>query len=294
MENQMSFGYYPGCSLHATAKEYEYSMRAVCNTFNVALEEVEDWNCCGATPAHTTKEELGIALPYANIVNASKQGLENIIAPCAACYNRLKIADYEVKHSPIIKERMNYIIGETAERDLRIINILEFFRDVYGIANIQAAVRKPLKDLKVACYYGCLLVRPGKILQFDDEEDPASMDELISALGGTPVEWSCKTECCGGSHAIPMKEIVLELVKKILNSARIAGADCISVACPLCQANLDMRQNQINKKYGTDFKFPVLYITQLIGLALNIPTKDLGMNSHFINPLKILKNYQII
>jgi heterodisulfide reductase subunit B len=288
----MNFGYYPGCSLHATAKEYRASMEAVCNVFNIKLEEVEDWNCCGATPAHTTKEELGIALPYANIVNASKQGLENVIAPCAACYNRLKIADHEVNHSAGMRERMNFIIGETAEKDLRIINILEFFRDIYGIENIKAIVKKPLKDLKVASYYGCLLVRPGKILQFDDEEDPISMDELISALGGTPVEWSCKTECCGGSHAIPMKGIVLNLVKKILNSARIAGADCISVACPLCQANLDMRQNQINKKYGTDFKFPVLYITQLIGLALDISPKELGLNSHFVNPTEMLNKFK--
>ena len=120
------------------------------------------------------------------------------------------------------------------------------------------------------------------------------MDELISALGGVPVEWSCKTECCGGSLAIPMKGIVLDLVKKILNSARIAGADCISVACPLCQANLDMRQNQINKKYGTDFKFPILYITQLIGLALDILPKELGLNGHFVNPTEILKKYQLV
>jgi heterodisulfide reductase subunit B len=289
----MSFGYYPGCSLHATAKEYDASMNAVCKAIDIQLEEVEDWNCCGATPAHTTKEELGIALPYANIVNASKQGIENVIAPCAACYNRLKIAGYEVKHSPALKERMNFIIGETTEKDLRIINILEFFRDVYGIENIKAIVKKPLKDLKVACYYGCLLVRPGKILQFDDEEDPTSMDELISALGGVPVEWSYKTECCGGSHAIPMKGIVLDLVNKILNSARIAGADCISVACPLCQANLDMRQNQINKKYGTDFKFPILYITQLIGITLGIPAIELGIKSHFVNPTEMLNKFKL-
>lgn len=269
------------------------SMRAVCNAFNIQLEEVEDWNCCGATPAHTTKEELGVALPYANIVNASKQGLENIIAPCAACYNRLKVADYEVHHSSSMKERMNFIIGETAEKDLRIINILEFFKDVYGLDKVKAAVKKPLKDLKVASYYGCLLVRPGKILQFDDEEDPTSMDELISALGGTPVEWSCKTECCGGSHAIPMKGIVLDLVKKILTSAQNVGADCIAVACPLCQANLDMRQDQINIKYGTNFKFPILYITQLLGLAIDIPTKELGMNSHFVSPIDVLKKYNL-
>jgi heterodisulfide reductase subunit B2 len=289
----MSFGYYPGCSLHATAKEYGASMEAVCKVFNIKLQEVDDWNCCGATPAHTTKEELGIALPYANIVNASKQGLQNLVAPCAACYNRLKVADYEVHHSKDIKARMEFVIGETAVNDLRIMNILEFFKEQFAIRNLQSEIKQPLKDLKIASYYGCLLVRPGKILQFDDEEDPTSMDDLISVIGATPIQWSSKTECCGGSHAIPMKGIVLDLVKKILDSAKNTGADCIAVACPLCQANLDMRQNQINKKYGTNFNIPVLYITQLIGLALGIPFKELGLDSHFINPNAILRKFDL-
>lgn len=289
----MTFGYYPGCSLHATAKEYSMSMQAVCNVLNVKLNEVEDWNCCGATPAHTTKEELGIALPYANLVNASKQGLENIVAPCAACYNRLKVADHEVHYSEKLKERMNEVVGDVANKDMRIINVIEFFKDVLGLDAVKAVIKKPLKDLKVACYYGCLLVRPNEILKYDDAEDPTSMDELVKTLGGTPVQWGYKTECCGGSHAFPETDIVLGLAKKIFQSAQTNGADLITVACPLCHVNLDMRQAQINKKYGTNFTIPVLYITQLLGLALDVPVKELGLTSHFVNPLKVIEKIQL-
>lgn len=285
----MAYGYYPGCSLHATAKEYNISMRAVCNTLSIDLREVEDWNCCGATPAHTTKEELGIALPYSNLVNASRQGLEDLVAPCAACYNRLKNADYAVSHSSLVKERMNTIVGAVAEKDIRIINILEFFRDVYGQDDLRAAVKRPLSGLNVACYYGCLLVRPSKVLNFDDAEDPRSMDELTGLLGARAVEWSCKTECCGGSHAIPETDIVLELGRRIFSAAEKSGANCIAVACPLCHANLDMRQKQINDRFGTTFRMPVFYITQLIGLALGIPARELGIESHFINSAALLE-----
>jgi heterodisulfide reductase subunit B len=154
-------------------------MRAVCKAFNIELTEVEDWNCCGATPGHTTKEELGLALPYSNLINASKQGLDNIVAPCAACYNRLKSADYSVNNSPLVKERMNQIIGEEKKRDVKIFNVLEFFRDIYGLDKLKNEVKKPLSNLNAACYYGCLLVRPSKVLQFDDEEDPQSMDQIL-------------------------------------------------------------------------------------------------------------------
>jgi heterodisulfide reductase subunit B len=283
----MSIGYYPGCSLHATAKEYDMSMRAVCKTININLEEVEDWNCCGATPAHTTSEELGIALPYSNLVNASKQNLSSLVAPCAACYNRLKVADYRVKNSEKVKQSMDYLTAGASENNVKVLNIIEFFRDVYGFEKLKELVKNPLTDLKVACYYGCLLVRPADIIKFDDPEDPTSMDELIQVLGGTTVDWSHKTECCGGSHAIPKTDIVLELCRKILKAAELAGAECIAVACPLCQANLDMRQTQINKQFNTKFNIPVLYITELIGLALGINYTNLGLNSHFTSTSNI-------
>lgn len=290
----MGYGYFPGCSLHSTAKEFSISTEAVCKEIDIELNEVKDWVCCGATPAHTTKEELGITLPYSNILNASEQGHDSIVAPCAACYNRLKTADHEVHHSEFIKKRVDEILGNEVKQDIKILHILELLRDEYGYEKLKGMIKKPLKDLKVACYYGCLLVRPDNIVNFDDAEDPVSMDELVAVTGATTVQWSHKTECCGASHAIPQTEIVLELCKRILRAAKIAGADCIAVACPLCHVNLDMRQNQINDKFLTEFNTPVLYVTQLLALALGIPYEKLSLSSHFIDPINLLKKKELI
>ena len=290
----MSYGYFPGCSLHSTAKEFSISTEAVCKEIDIQLKEVNDWVCCGATPAHMTKEDLGIALPYSNILNASEQGLDSIVAPCAACYNRLKVADHEVHHSEFIKKRIDDILGNEVKQNVKVLHILELLRDEYGYEKLKGMIKKPLKDLKVACYYGCLLVRPNEVVNFDDVEDPQSMDELVNVTGATSVNWSNKTECCGASHAIPKTEIVLELCKRILNAAKVAGADCIAVACPLCHVNLDMRQEQINSKFLTEFKTPVFYVTQLLAIALGVPYQNLSLNSHFIDPIELLKKKELI
>lgn len=290
----MKYGYFPGCSLHSTAKEFNISTKAVCDEIDVELKEIDNWLCCGATPAHTTKSELGIALPYSNLLNASEQGFESVVAPCAACYNRLKTADYEVHESEIVKNRVDEILGAKAENDVKIFHVLELLRDEYGYGKLKDLIKKPLKNLKVACYYGCLLVRPNNIVNFDDVEEPVSMDELVSITGAVPVQWSHKTECCGASHAIPETEIVLELCKRILNAAKIAGADCIAVACPLCHVNLDMRQQQINDKFLTEFNMPVFYVTQLLALALGVNYNRLSLTSHFVDGLNLLKQKELI
>lgn len=283
----MTYGYFPGCSLHSTAKEYDISLRAICKVLDIELKEIDDWNCCGATPAHTSNEELGIALPYSNLVNASNEGLKDIVAPCASCYNRLKHAQHAVNSSAHIRERMNELAGEL-DSDISILNMPEFIINKIGLDILKAKLLVPLSGITVASYYGCLLVRPSAITHFDDVEDPMSMDTIVETLGGSSAKWSRKTECCGGSLAIPETDIVLELGKTIFNSATLSEADCIVVACPLCQANLDMRQKQINKKYNTNFELPVLYITQLVGLALGISPSKLGLNLLFTSPEKFL------
>jgi heterodisulfide reductase subunit B len=292
----MIYGYYPGCSLHATAKEYDMATRVVCKAIGISLNEVDDWVCCGATPAHTTSEELGIALPMVTVASATKQGLSSIIAPCAACYNRLKSAIYAINNSVHTQQRISEVIGDklNGEIEIKIMHPLEFLRVEYGYKKIKELVKRPLTELKVACYYGCLLVRPPKVVNFDDAEDPTSMDNLIQAIGGTSVTWSHKTECCGASHAIPQPDIVLELTHSIFNSARSAGADCIAVGCPLCHANLDMRMGQVNKRFGTDFNIPILYITQLLGISMDIPFTELGIKSHLVSPIKMLKARKLI
>jgi len=290
----MDYGYFPGCSLHSTAKEFNISTKAVCDEIDIKLKEIDDWVCCGATPAHNTKEELGIALPYSNLLSASGQGLDNVVAPCAACYNRLKTAKHHVNNSETIKNRMTEILGDEINTDIKVFHVLELLRDEYGYEKLKTMVKKPLKDLKVACYYGCLLVRPTDVVNFDDPEDPVSMDDLVTVTGAQPVQWSHKTECCGASHAIPQTNVVLELVRRILNAAKIAGADCIAVACPLCHVNLDMRQSQINNEFMTEFKTPILYITQLVALSLGVDYKKLGFESHFNEPFTLLKEKGII
>ncbi len=289
----MTYGYFPGCSLHATAKEFNQSTQEVCESIGIELEEINDWVCCGATPAHTTKEDLGIALPALSIEQAAKQGLLEVIAPCAACYNRFKTSQYEIKEHAHIKERIINIFNEPLHDNVEIFHIIEMLRDKYSYTKLKEQVTKPLNGLKVVSYYGCLLVRPNHIVNFDDEEDPTSMDELVTLLGGDAIFWSHKTECCGASHAIPQTDIVLELCNNILKAAEIVGADCIAVACPLCHANLDMRQHQINKKFKKNFNIPIVYITQLTGIALNIAVEKLGLTTHFVNPLPVLEKYQL-
>lgn len=287
----MAYGYFPGCSLHSTARDYHLSLESVCEEMQIDLTEVSKWNCCGATPAHTTNQELGIALPYNNLLSAESDGLDTILAPCAACYNRLKCSQHEVNTNEAIRNRMARILGGTLKKDIEVLNILEFLRDRAGLDNLKSRVVRPLKNIKAAPYYGCLLVRPHDVLKFDDPESPQSMDEILMALGAGIAPWNRKTECCGGSMAIPETDIVLELGRTIFNAAHIAEADCIVVACPLCQSNLDMRQRQINRKFNTSYNIPVLYITQMIGLALGIETTRLGLDMLFTYPDKLLKAF---
>ncbi len=290
----MTYGYFPGCSLHATAKEFDMSSREVCGKLQIELRELTKWACCGATPAHTTSQELGMALPFSNLQEAAAEGFDTVVAPCAACFNRLLSADYEVKHSAYYSDRVKYITGGETDINVRILHIIQLFRDEYGYERLKEVISKPLKDLKVANYYGCLLLRPSVIMNFDDPENPSVMEVLTNITGAKSVEWPLKTECCGASLAIPETDVVLALCNKLIESAKKAGADCIAVACPLCHANLDMRQKQINKKFGTNHNMPVLYITQLLGLALGIDPDKLGLKSHLTDPFPVLKTKNIL
>lgn len=283
----MKYAYYPGCALHGTAAEYDKSTKAVCETLGIELEEIPDWNCCGASSAHSTDHLLGLAIPARNLALAEKQGL-NVTAPCAACYQRLKFAEYEIKNNPKNKE----ILAKAVEMDLNgnveVLSTLEAI-GAAGLEAIAAKVKKPLQGLKVASYYGCYLVKPPKICHVDDPENPQLMDDIIQAIGGEKVDWPYKTECCGGSLVFTNTDLCLKLGKDIIDYAMEAGADCIVTACPLCQPNLDMRQGQINKKYGTEINIPIFYFTELMGLAFGYKVSDLGLGKHFVDVEPALK-----
>lgn len=280
----MKIGYYPGCSLSGTGKEYDISLKKVLSFLDIELEEIIDWSCCGATSAHATNHLLSTTLPSRNLALANKQNIDEILAPCAACYNRLIVSQHEVEKNPQIKKATEELFGENNYKSISILNIIELFQKV-GKDKIIEKRQSELKGIKAACYYGCLLVRPFEITGFDDSEQPHSMEELISAAGAIPVDWNFRMECCGASHSIAHKEIVVDLSEKIISDASLHGADVIVVACPMCHSNLDMRQRSMKNNK----KMPVLYLSEFIGLALGIKAEDLGLNLHFISSVSLLE-----
>lgn len=287
----MKFSYYPGCSLHSTAKEYDQSTKAVCAALNIKLEELAGWTCCGATAAHSSDHFLGLALPARNLALLQRTGLD-LAVPCAACYQRLRVAELALASDPRLRQEVARATGETFDNDGKsgtVRSLLEILAGEQARERIEVAVTRPLDGLRVACYYGCLLVRPPDVTGFDDPEQPHSMDDLLTACGATAVDWDYKTECCGASLALSNEAVVLKLIRDILRVAVASGAQCLAVACPLCHSNLDTRQGHVNRAYGEKFNLPVLYFTQLIGLALGLSPRELGLNSHFVDTGPVLK-----
>ncbi len=284
----MKYAYYPGCSLESSAKEYDLSIRACCEFTDVELIEVPDWICCGASSAHATSHLLSIALPAKTLVQTEKMGLHQIIAPCIACLTRLKVANIEMAEDTDLKGKVETVLESDYKGNVRVRNILDVFLNDVGLEKIRKKVVTPLKGLKVACYYGCLLTRPPHIAQFDDVENPQSMDELMRAIGAETVEWSFKTDCCGVSMSLAETDAALVLTNKILEGAKDAGADCVAVACPLCQSNLDLRQKAIGNTFGVFYDLPILYFSQLMGLAFGATTTDVGLEKVIVDPFPVL------
>lgn len=277
----MNYGYYPGCSQTHSAKEFDISLKKVLDKLGVTLEEINDWSCCGATSAHATNHRLASALALRNIVLAGSQGLKNMVAPCAACYNRLLTSQYEIsKHSSLKKETEDLLLSNIPN-DVCVMNILQLFMKT-GLNKITELKVRDLSSLKAACYYGCLLVRPYEITKFDDPEHPESMEKILEAAGISSVEWNFGTECCGAAHSIARKDIVVDLSKRIIDDAIFNGANVIVVACPMCHTNLDMRQKAMKRIYEDYREIPILYLTEILGLALGIDEKELGIDLHYI------------
>lgn len=285
----MKYAYYPGCSLHSTSKEYDMSTKEVANVLGIELVEVPDWVCCGATPAHVTMHLLSQTLPIKNLLNAKQTGLNQMCVCCAACFSRFKIANYNVLNDLEKRQKINQALESDYRGEIAVRHFIEILAQDYGMDNLAKKVVNKLRGLKVVCYYGCLLVRPRKIMQFDDEENPVIMDKIVQITGAQTLDWPGKVECCGASFSLTKTEVVLRVCNDILQMAADVGADCIAVGCPLCQSNLDLRQPEINKKYKKTFEIPVLYFTQLLGLSFGINWKKLGLDKHIVEPVKLLK-----
>ena len=283
----MKISFFPGCSLEGTAREYGESIEAVCETLNIELLELPGWTCCGASSAHSTNEFLSLALPGRNLLIAEEIGMD-LITPCAACFSRLKAAE------KAIIGQAKVVVGISRKGDIRIGHILEFLAQDDFAGEIERRIKVPLKGLKAVSYYGCLLVRPPEVTDAKHCEDPKSLDILVSKLGGESVFWPYKTECCGGSLVLTRVDIIRRLNGRLLDMAREAEADCIVTACPLCQANLDTRQQEIEADKGIKYDIPIFYFTELMGLAFGNREAGKWCSRHFVDPRPLLNAKKLI
>jgi heterodisulfide reductase subunit B len=284
----MKYSYYPGCSAESTARDYHMSILEVARALDIDLAELKGWTCCGSTPAHHTDKLLSVSLPAANLIKVCETGLDMVVS-CAACFNRMKVANYEIRTNPDIKKQVSGILGKEYDGSVKIRHFIEILLEDIGIYRLQNAFTHSLNGLKVASYYGCLLVRPHEVTQFDDPENPTSIDRLIEVMNGQALDWPDKVECCGGGFSLSRTDIVIELTDNILGMAEASGAQCIAVACPMCQSNLDLRQQEINRKKNKNYNLPIVYITQLLGLCLGILPKRLGMKKCIVSPTTIIE-----
>ncbi len=276
----MKIGLYPGCSLNGSARDYNESVFALAKAFDIEFEQVPDWNCCGATAAHNMNKELSLALPARILAAAEKHGLADVVVPCAACYSRLAVTQHELLHDPVLRNRVSEIIGMEFKGTTNIMNVIQFV-DKFIVDKLEPKIKKKF-NYNVACYYGCLMVRPAKILKYDRPEDPQSMDEVMRKIGAKSLDWGYKVECCGAGLSVSKTDMVSKLSGKIIEDATYRGAEAIIVACPMCHSNLDMRRGDINSYWKTKFNIPVIYLTQAIGLAVGLTEKEVGFKRHFV------------
>jgi heterodisulfide reductase subunit B len=278
----MKVSYYPGCSLESTAVDYAASIAGVTPLVDLELVELDDWNCCGATAAHSINHDLSIALPARNLALAEKAGLD-VVAPCALCFNRLKAAAKALTGPEGEKSGVLY------QGDLKIWDLCEYLTQEPFLRVLAEKVVLPLKDLKAVGYYGCLVARPPNVTDKVDYENPQNLEELLKVLGAEPLDWSFKTDCCGAGLAVARPDIIDTLVHRLYERALAAGAECFVVTCQMCQANLDLTQERISKKFGKNYYLPVFYFTELIGLALGHPQVNKWLAGHLVDPRPLLR-----
>jgi heterodisulfide reductase subunit B len=286
------YTYFPGCSSsHGGAKAYGMSTEAVARALDVELIELEDWNCCGSTPYTSIDELASLCSSARNLALAEDKGLD-LVTPCSACYVILSRTNNYLKEYPELRAKVDEALaagGLEYHRTIKVRHLLDVFANDVGFDEIASKVKRNLGDLKVAPYYGCQVVRPGP--SFDDPESPQSLDHLMESLGAEATPFPLKARCCGGSLIISEEELALGLIHKLLSSASSNGAECIATVCPLCQTNLDVYQGKVNKKFKTSFKLPVLFFTQLMGLAFGIDSKTLGLEKCIVPAEKVLTRY---
>jgi heterodisulfide reductase subunit B len=282
-------GYYPGCSLHSMAKEFDISTRVVMEAIGFKPIEPEGWICCGSTPAHRVDHKLATRLPLESLILLEQEGLKDVTLPCAACYNRFRSAARDLRLDPDLKRELDEEVGYSYQDSVEIHSLVDLIDTRVGSEKLATQVKRPLEGLRVACYYGCLLTRPPEVTGSQDPEYPMAMDRIVKALGAEIVDWDRKVSCCGASLSATRTEIAIEMSKDILTNARARGADVISVACPLCHLNLDGRQTQMD----VEQRMPILYFTQLIAIALDL-AGEAALDRNVIDPRPLLREKELI
>jgi len=284
------YSYFPGCSAEAAASPLGLSVLPVAKELDMDLIELEDWNCCGSTPYGSVDKLEATCMAARNLALAEKKGFD-LVTPCSNCFVILHSANTHLKELPRLREQVSEALAAASldySGGVRVRHLAEVLYSDITPEVIGAKVTKSLNGLKVAPYYGCQLVRPDG---FDDPESPHSLDELVASLGADVVSWPLKAHCCGSSLVMSEQELALELINKLLRNAQENGAQCLVTPCPLCQINLDAYQSQVNSKFKTHYHLPVLFLTQLIGVALGITTNVLGLQRNIVSPMRVLAPY---
>lgn len=284
----MKLGYYPGCSLEGISSEYDESMRALLAHLEITVEDLPDWICCGTVAAPSLSRLLGLATPLYNVAQAEKMGYDRLLAPCSACLYHFKHATQVVEENPALRAEVEAVLEMPLDAPPPTIHPLELLSDESFEARIRGAVRQDLSDLKAVCYYGCHISRPARLMKFDDPENPQSMDRLMQWAGIRTLDWPRKVDCCGAHFSMIRPDIVVDMCEKLFKSALEAGAEAIIVACPMCHANLDTRQEAIAQKLGRELNMPVLYFSQVLGLAFGLPGSRLGLKRHIVDPVPLM------
>lgn len=289
----MDLAYYPGCSLKQSSSLYDLQNRLVLEKLGIHLKELEDWNCCGATSAGKTDDFLAIAMPARNIGIACASGLKELVIPCSACYSRTLVAQNYLEANETLKEKINSGLSKKIEGPVKISSILEVLLERLRSGVIgETAIRKP-SLLKPVCYYGCMMTRfPFEVPVPDNVENPQGMDLLLDAIGLHPIDWNYKTHCCGASAAVNDPETAMALMAKIMKDAFSRGANCLVTTCPMCQLNLDAHQNTLLKDMGATERLPVLFITEVLGMAMNFSVEALQIDRHFIDATGLFMEFE--
>lgn len=278
----MKITYYPGCSLEGTAVDYAASIAAIAALLDVELMELFDWNCCGASSAHSLSHDLALTLPARNLALAEAAG-RDVVAPCALCFNRLKVAEKALQGQEAEE------LGVPYQGGIKIWDLLDYLTQDSFLKALAPKVVHPLTNLHAVCYYGCLAARPPAVTDNMAYENPQNMDRLLHVLGAGSIDWSFKTDCCGAGLAIARPDIIDVLVQRLYDRALASGAECFVVSCQMCQANLDLSQERISRKFGQDYYLPVFYFTELIGLAVGHPDAPKWLARHLVDPMPLLK-----